>query len=317
MASSAVQAMARARRGRRLRIFGMAAVLLVATTAVTGCQPQRTITYRIATRGPVTADVGEFARHAAATLTDTRGWSLGGAIRFAQVEGAADFTLWLATAGSLPSFGPPCHPQWSCRSGRNVIINEARWQGATPTWPWGLDQYRHYVVNHEVGHFLGLGHASCTGAGHRAPVMVQQSKGGAPMGSCRFNTWPTEAERQSIARRWGVAAYPTWVPDVDNPTGSLDGATVTQRGVVLEGWAVDADEPSSKVLVAVDGNRAGVFPADVERPDVFRLFPAVGPNRGFRVTVPVPPGRHDVCVAAVGAGPGAWVGMLGCRTVVV
>jgi len=300
-----------------LRRGAAVTLALLVLTGVTGCEPQRTITYRVATRGPVRSDVGEFARHAAATLIDPRGWSLGGSLRFVQVEGAADFTLWLSTAAAVPSFGPPCSSAWSCRAGRNVIINEERWLGATPTWPWSLDAYRHYVVNHEVGHFLGLGHATCPGPWQRAPVMVQQSKGGAPMGACRFNTWPTEGERQAVARRQGVGAHPTGVPDPDDPTGSLDHVTVTPSGVAVEGWAVDADEPTSRVLVQVDGTVAGTWPADRERVDVGRSFPAVGPRRGFGVVLQVPAGAHEVCVTVLGAGPGAWVRPLGCRSVLV
>jgi hypothetical protein len=48
------------------------------------------------------------------------------------------------------------------------------------------------MVNHEVGHVLGRGHAFCPAAGAPAPVMVQQTKGVAP---CRPNPWPLAWER--------------------------------------------------------------------------------------------------------------------------
>lgn len=298
-----------------------AAVLLLAVGlgagVLAGCLPaQRVITYRVATRGAVGADVAEFARHAGTTLTDSRGWSLGGAIRFQQVDGAADFTLWLAEAGSLPSFGPPCHPQWSCRAGRNVVINATRWTQATPTWPHGLDAYRHYVVNHEVGHFLGLGHAVCGGGAQRAPVMVQQSKGGAAMGACRFNVWPLEGERQAVARRWGVSAVPIGFPHHEDPSGSLDSVVVSDSTVVATGWAVDPDRPEpAEVVLVVDRQRANSVLAGEPRPDVAQQYWAVGGNRGFSAQVPLGPGPHEVCAVALGAGPGAWAALLGCRTV--
>jgi hypothetical protein len=50
------------------------------------------------------------------------------------------------------------------------------------------------VVNHETGHWLGLGHAGCPGRGRLAPVMMQQSKG---LGGCRFNPFPTSRELAS------------------------------------------------------------------------------------------------------------------------
>jgi hypothetical protein len=147
--------------------------------------------------------------------------------------------------------------------------------------------------------------------------MVQQSKGGAPMAGCRFNTWPTEGERQAVARRQGVPASPTGLPDPDDPTGAFDSATVTGGNVVLTGWAVDADEAASRIVVVVDGGLAGTWPADRPRPDVATHYPAVGPNRGFHVSIPLPAGTHQVCPVVVGAGPGAWFGPLGCETVVV
>lgn len=35
----------------------------------------------------------------------------------------------------------------------------------------GLERYRRYVINHEFGH----GHATCSGPGELAPVMMQQT----------------------------------------------------------------------------------------------------------------------------------------------
>ena len=68
--------------------------VLVLVGVLTACEPPvHTHTYRIATRGAVTADVGQFAQHVAATLSDPRGWSLGGAMYFQQVDGPADFTI--------------------------------------------------------------------------------------------------------------------------------------------------------------------------------------------------------------------------------
>jgi hypothetical protein len=51
------------------------------------------------------------------------------------------------------------------------------------------------VINHEVGHFIGFGHASCGGAGQPAPVMQQQS---ISLQGCKFNPWPTASELDRV-----------------------------------------------------------------------------------------------------------------------
>ena len=149
---------------------------------------RRRVTYSIATRGPVRANLGEFARQAQETYADPRGWRAGG-IEFRRVRYGGHFTLMLSTAAMVPSFSSVCSSFWSCRVGRYVIINQDRWLGASPAWNHAgrsLRDYRHMVINHETGHWLGRGHAHCPGSGP-APVMMQQSKG---TGGCSFNPWP-------------------------------------------------------------------------------------------------------------------------------
>ena len=170
----------------------------VATSARTGrvlhrVDVRRTVTYRVRTRGAITVSVKEFRRLAQQTFGDPRGWRAKG-VRFVPVAKGGSFTLWLAAAGTVPSFSSGCSSTWSCRVGRNVIINQTRWRFASPAWNAAhrsLRDYRHMVVNHETGHWLGKGHARCPGKGRLAPVMMQQSKG---TQGCRFNPWPTSAE---------------------------------------------------------------------------------------------------------------------------
>jgi hypothetical protein len=140
------------------------------------------------TRGRITTSVRDFRALAQETYDDARGWRAGGT-QFRPVRRGGDFTLVLAEAQLVPSFSSGCSAMWSCRVGRYVIINQERWKHASPAWNRarrGLRDYRHMVVNHETGHWLGRGHAGCPGRGP-APVMMQQSKG---RGGCTFNPWP-------------------------------------------------------------------------------------------------------------------------------
>jgi len=192
-----------------LAVLAVAGALLVGSPARASAGPgfpagetaTRTFTYEVRTRGTVYADVNVFKRIAAYTMSDRRGWSLGGSIRFREVSSGGNFTLWLAAPSELPKFDPICSPEYSCRVGRNVIINDLRWRTGTSVWP-DVAEYRHYVINHELGHWLGRSHATCPAAGTLAPVMQQQSIG---LNGCLSNTWPLASEKSAVASTWGVA----------------------------------------------------------------------------------------------------------------
>ncbi len=151
------------------------------------------VTYSVTTRGAITANLAEFKSQANATLNDAKGWSRMG-VAFQEVASGGSFTLVLSEASQLPTFSPGCSAEYSCNAGRYVIINQDRWQGATASWNQAggsLRDYRHMVVNHETGHWLGHGHENCGGSGQPAPVMQQQSIG---LQGCTFNPWPLVSE---------------------------------------------------------------------------------------------------------------------------
>lgn len=153
----------------------------------------RTVTYSVTTKGIITASLAEFKQQANATLNDGRGWARLG-VAFQEVADGGSFTLVLSEASQLPSFSSGCSADYSCRAGRYVVINQDRWMGATPSWNNGggsLRDYRHMVVNHETGHWLGHDHEYCGGPGQSAPVMQQQS---IDLQGCSFNPWPLASE---------------------------------------------------------------------------------------------------------------------------
>jgi hypothetical protein len=134
----------------------------------------------------------EFAAAVEHTLADSRSWIAGGRWSFQRVPaGPSDFTVHLATPTTTERMcaraGLYSGGEYSCRTGRDVVINLKRWLLGVPWYADALDEYRHMVLNHEIGHFLGHGHVSCSGAGRLAPVMQQQTKG---LQGCRRNAWP-------------------------------------------------------------------------------------------------------------------------------
>jgi uncharacterized protein DUF3152 len=251
-----------------LSLLTVAAVTVLPAGPVlsTGTQPDVEYRFTVATRGPVVSDVEAFAATLAGALNDGRGWALDGRVRFTRVASTGDFTVWLAAASSMSSFGPPCHPRYSCRSGRNVVINEDRWTTGSEPWAGPLDQYRAMVVNHETGHWLGLGHASCPGSGRPAPVMMQQSKG---TGACSPNPWPLPGERAALERRLpghsvAEAPAPSVVGVTSRPSGWW---TVASDGTVNPDSLGNAPNPSVVGIAAtptgggywIAGADGGVF----------------------------------------------------------
>lgn len=187
-----------------MRIGAVVVALLAWTTSVAVARAETVgplvYDYRVEGRGN-SSDLEEFAAAAAATYADPRGWSLGGSVRFERVASGGAFTLWLAADSQMATFGGACDARWSCRNGRDVVINEDRWLGASPAWTeagGSLQAYRHMVVNHETGHWLGFGHSNCASAGATAAVMQQQSMG---LQGCTVNAWPLAGEREAFSRR--------------------------------------------------------------------------------------------------------------------
>ncbi|MDQ3866643.1 MAG: DUF3152 domain-containing protein [Actinomycetota bacterium] len=154
-------------------------------------------TYKITTKGAITVDVRVFRRTVASTYADRRGWTRAG-ISFRRVGATSrsDFTLVLAAADQMTRFSSICSPLYSCRAGRYVIINQNRWRYGVRHWAATLLAYRKMVLNHETGHWLGLGHRYCRADRSLAPVMQQQS---ISLQGCRPNPWPRAGEVQAVA----------------------------------------------------------------------------------------------------------------------
>ena len=165
-------------------------VTVPGTAGPTG--PGTRMTYRLEIEGGLPLDGAAVAAQVQRTLTDPRGWQPIEHVAFVRTPGPASFELILASPTMVDRL---CYPldtvgQLSCRNGNRVILNAKRWVDAVPWYRGHLDDYRAYLVNHEVGHRLGHGHEGCPAPGAPAPVMVQQSKS---LYGCAPNSWPSIA----------------------------------------------------------------------------------------------------------------------------
>lgn len=168
-------------------------VLPPATTA-----PVVDVPYRIEVRSSDPALAG-FPAEVNRVLGDPRGWQRGG-FRLRE-DPTAEFRIVLAEPDDAQQLCRPydVYRKYSCQNGPVVVINADRWRHATPQWTGGLATYRVMLVNHEVGHLLGMPHpeVQCPGPGQPAPIMAQQST---ELRGCAPNPWPLDHEIERVAR---------------------------------------------------------------------------------------------------------------------
>lgn len=157
------------------------------TSRPVGAGPLRR--YAVEVEGGLGVDPAAFARVVERTLADPRSWTGQGGRALQRVDGEADLRVALVSPGTVDRLCAPLRTngRFSCAKGDRAVLNVARWQTGASAYAGMLQDYRSYLVNHEVGHVLGAGHTSCPGPGQVAPVMLQQTLG---LDGCRPGPWP-------------------------------------------------------------------------------------------------------------------------------
>lgn len=101
-----------------------------------------------------------------------------------------------------------------------------------------------------------------------------------------------------------------------SPFGAFDSATRSGGSIRVRGWEIDPDSAATGVLhVHVDGRPVAAFTTGTSRPDVARVHPGFGTQRGFDLVVPAAAGRRTVCVYGIDQPGTAPYTQLGCRVV--
>ncbi|MFJ6179459.1 DUF3152 domain-containing protein [Streptomyces sp. NPDC092295] len=156
--------------------------------------------YRVQVENGIDISAKEAAAEIERILAHPRGWAAHGRGSFQLVSAHADFVIRIATPATADKLcgaqGLNTHGELNCETLDGVVVNLRRWVLGSPTFDGPASEYRHLVINHEVGHEIGLRtHLGCSGPGRPAPVMMQQIKG---LDGCASNAWPYSEDGKYI-----------------------------------------------------------------------------------------------------------------------
>ena len=163
-------------------------------------------------------DSAELADIAVDILNHATGWNRSG-FRFA-ANPESELRVVLAEGDVVDELCLPLdtHGQVSCQNGPVVALNADRWRLGGDDWTGSLDDYRHYLITHEVGHLIGLRHPDvrCPTTSRVSAVMEPQTNNLEGFG-CIGNGVPMEWEIDWASRRPAVIGPdPEW--DGPRPT---------------------------------------------------------------------------------------------------
>lgn len=125
-------------------------------------------------------------------LNDPDGWCSKG-YSFEPTSENADVVIRLSSSDTIQYHcGLPRDLSCAVLGGNKMYLNADRWFHGSKESRLDLDNYRQYMVSHEMGHILGFDHEKCPCDGCRAPIMMQQTVG---IGKCIPNTKITNGRR--------------------------------------------------------------------------------------------------------------------------
>ncbi len=118
-------------------------------------------------------------------MNDPDGWTSKG-YSFEPVSSNEDVLIRLSSPSTVEKHcGVPSNLSCAELGGKHMYLNADRWFHGSKASKLKLDDYRQYMVSHEIGHILGFDHKQCPCAGCKAPIMMQQTLG---IGKCIPNT---------------------------------------------------------------------------------------------------------------------------------
>ncbi len=151
--------------------------------------PENEVQFSVAVEDGIGVDATELAGIVDQVLSDPRSWAASGDYGLVRVPTGGLFQLVVTSPETTDEVCAPLQTigQLSCAIDGVVAINLERWLTGSRGWTSTLEDYRAWVINHEIGHQLGEVHRRCPGVGEVAPVMQQQS---IDLDGCVANPWP-------------------------------------------------------------------------------------------------------------------------------
>lgn len=136
----------------------------------------------------------KFQQEIAMYLADPDGW--GKFHSFEEVTRNPRVVIHLSSPLGIQQAGCD-NPNLSCAQlgGKHMRLNAMRWMKGASESQLPLEDYRQYMVSHEMGHILGYDHTTCPGPNQPAPIMMQQTLG---IGECKPNKKLTSLDLNQI-----------------------------------------------------------------------------------------------------------------------
>lgn len=158
------------------------------------------IGYQVLVEQGLESEAADLVLSVARVLEDPRGWAAAGK-KFVRVSERPRFRVLLAHPRTVDRLCLPLKTgrKYSCGRAGRAVLNARRWQRGTATWGDEIRGYRVYMINHEVGHLLGMPHRGCPEPGADAFVMAQQT---ISLQGCRPANLPDRLEIERLRTKW-------------------------------------------------------------------------------------------------------------------